>query len=355
MATVSNSIFQESEKTNQTPPCHVLTEDSQPLPNLPRDIMVEVLSRLPVKSLLGLRCACKSWRSLISHPKFAKTHLSLASTNTDCTHHRLLLISWVPFYDAMSCSLHAVLHKHSDTAIELDCPFKGPHRVIRNMGSCDGLVCVAVERKVFLWNPSTRKFVTLPDAEMSYQYHPRYGLGYDESIDDYKVVGFFCSSICYCEVQVMVYTLRSNSWRRIGDFPPRCFPQGVGTFVNGALHWIVSNESNDNIVSLDLAKETYGEVLGPEYGDGYLHEMLDVLNGCLCIVRYCNACADVWIMKEYGIRESWTKLVVIPYTLGLVLEDNKHARIHWMVYPVVKRAVYDVTFYRNSETRRSDS
>ncbi|XP_058214314.1 F-box/kelch-repeat protein At3g23880-like [Rhododendron vialii] len=149
---------------------------------------------------------------------------------------------------------------------------------------------------------------------MSYHYHPRYGLGYDESIDDYKVVGFFCSSICFCEVQVMVYTLRSDSWRRIGDFPPRCFPQGVGTFVNGALHWIVGNESNDNIVSLDLAKETYGEVLEPEYGYGYLHEMLDVLNGCLCMVRYCNACADVWIMKEYGIRESWTKLVVIPYT-----------------------------------------
>ncbi|KAG5549745.1 hypothetical protein RHGRI_014895 [Rhododendron griersonianum] len=104
----------------------------------------------------------------------------------------------------MSCSLRAVLHKHSDTAVELDCPFKGPHRVIRNMCSCDGLVCFAVERKVFLWNPSTRKFVTLPDAEMSYQYHPKYGLGYDESIDDYKVVGFFSSSICYREVQVMV-------------------------------------------------------------------------------------------------------------------------------------------------------
>ncbi|KAF7144260.1 hypothetical protein RHSIM_Rhsim05G0173600 [Rhododendron simsii] len=163
----------------------------------------------------------------------------------------------------MSCSLHAVLHKHSDTAVGLDCPFKGPHRVIRNMGSCDGLVCVAVQRKVFLWNPSTRKFLTLPDAEMSYHYHPR-----------------------------------SDSWRRIGDFPPRSFPQGVGTLVSGALHWIVGNESNDNIVSLDLAKETYGEVLEPEYGYGYLHEMLDVLNGCLCIVRYCNACADVWIDNE---------------------------------------------------------
>ncbi|KAI8556176.1 hypothetical protein RHMOL_Rhmol05G0231500 [Rhododendron molle] len=168
MATVSNSTCGESEKTNQTPPCHVPTEDYRPSPNLPRDIMVEILSRLPVKSLLQLRCVCKPWRSLISSPEFAKTHLNLASTNTDFTDHRLLLISRCPDYDVRSCSLSDVLHKHSDTAVELDCPFKVPHRRIRIKGCCDGLVCVAVGRKVFLWNPSTRKFVTLPDAEIPY-------------------------------------------------------------------------------------------------------------------------------------------------------------------------------------------
>ncbi|KAG5549738.1 hypothetical protein RHGRI_014888 [Rhododendron griersonianum] len=203
------------------------------------------------------------------------------------------------------------MHKHSDTAVELDFPFKVPHRLIRNVGCCDGLVCVAVGRKVFLWNPSTRKFVTLPDAEMPYHCGETFGFGYDESIDDYKVVRFFSSTRCR-EVPVKVYTLRSDSWRRIGDFPHRGFPEGLGTFVNGSLHWIVVNESY-NIVSLDLAKETYGEVLQPEYGDGYLHDItLDILNGCLCIVRYRDSCADVWVMKEYGIRESWTKLGVVP-------------------------------------------
>ncbi|KAI8556175.1 hypothetical protein RHMOL_Rhmol05G0231400 [Rhododendron molle] len=138
-----------------------------------------------------------------------------------------------------------------------------------------------------------------------------FGFGYDESIDDYKVVRFFSSTGCR-EVQVKVYTLRSDSWRRIRDFPLSRFPKGLGTFVNGSLHWIVVNESY-NIVSLDLAKETYGEVLQPEYGDGYLHDItLDILNGCLCIVRYRDSCADVWVMKEYGIRESWTMLGVVP-------------------------------------------
>ncbi|KAG5549746.1 hypothetical protein RHGRI_014896 [Rhododendron griersonianum] len=60
MATVSDSTCGESEKTNQTPPCRLPTEDSRPLPNLPRDIMVEILSRLPVKSLLRLRCVLQA-------------------------------------------------------------------------------------------------------------------------------------------------------------------------------------------------------------------------------------------------------------------------------------------------------
>ncbi|KAH7864988.1 hypothetical protein Vadar_000866 [Vaccinium darrowii] len=231
--------------------------------------------------------------------------------NADYTQHRLLLIS--PGDDFKSCSLRAVLHENSDTAVELDCPFKVPNRLIQVKGFCDGLVCVAIKREVFLWNPSTGEFMMLPDVDLPYHYFASYGFAYDESIDDYKVVGLFLSSSSY---EVQVYTLRSDSWRRIGDFPHFVPPKGFGTFVNRALHWSVTNEFNDNIVSLDLAKETFGEILEPEYGDGCLHKIfLEVLNGCLCIVRYCdpNACVDVWIMKEYGIKESWTKLFVIPY------------------------------------------
>ncbi|KAH7866277.1 hypothetical protein Vadar_017979 [Vaccinium darrowii] len=162
--------------------------------------------------------------------------------NTDYTQHRLLLIS--PGDDVKSCSLRAVLHENSDTAVEIDCP----NRPILVVGCCDGLVCMEIKRRVFLWNPSTWEFMTLPFVEMPYPYYLRsYGFAYDESIDDYK--------------------------------------------------------------------ETYGEVLEPEYGDDCMHEIvLEVSNGCLCIVLYCdsNACVEVWIMKEYGIKESWTKLFVIP-------------------------------------------
>ncbi|CAN6244472.1 unnamed protein product [Urochloa humidicola] len=39
--------------------------------SLPEDIIFDVLSRLPVRTICRLRCVSKAWRALISDPAFA--------------------------------------------------------------------------------------------------------------------------------------------------------------------------------------------------------------------------------------------------------------------------------------------
>ncbi|TYJ19771.1 hypothetical protein E1A91_A09G215000v1 [Gossypium mustelinum] len=104
--------------------------------------------------------------------------------------------------------------------------------------------------------------------------------------------------------------------RIVNDFPFEVFSNEAGKHVDGTLNWAVfSGQDGDfSIVSPDLARETYKEVTQPCYGDGVDERTLGVLDGCLCVLcSYRKLYADVWVMKEYGKRESWTKLVSIPY------------------------------------------
>ncbi|XVF64998.1 hypothetical protein PTKIN_Ptkin09bG0211500 [Pterospermum kingtungense] len=154
-----------------------------------------------------------------------------------------------------------------------------------------------------------------------------YGFGFDASQDDYKVVRVFCYQSkfeadldfadCY-ESIVQVCSLRTSCWKRIQDFPfgfP-CFDSGK--YVDGCLNWPVlkgrPGSSSWIIVSLDLARDTYKEVLQPSYGDGGDEKTLGMLDICLSVLcNYGRLYADFWVMREYGKRESWTKLVTVPY------------------------------------------
>lgn len=62
------------------------TGDS-PLPTLPFELVLEILYRLPVKSLTQFKSVCKSWKELISDSNFANKHFHLSAA----TRHHLLL------------------------------------------------------------------------------------------------------------------------------------------------------------------------------------------------------------------------------------------------------------------------
>jgi len=139
--------------------------------------------------------------------------------------------------------------------------------------------------------------------------------GYDSINDFYKVVAIFFY-ICdngVVESQVKVHTLGTNSWRMVqGDFP---VPMGSSLkFVSGTLKWISCNDDYNEVVSFDLANESYRKFLQPNY-EGFVDRgnvILGVLKDCLCILTPSYALSYVWLMKEYGNEVSWTKLFSVP-------------------------------------------
>ncbi|KAL9165480.1 hypothetical protein ABFS82_06G173500 [Erythranthe guttata] len=288
----------------------------------PEELIEEILSRLPVNSLLKFRSVSKSWRALISDKKFISAHLKNSSKNTNFTLRRIISTIILPYYTLKHCSLHSLLSGPLTNAVDSDYPMKNPQNSVRIVGCCNGLVCIAVNGKhFFIWNPSTKKYKKLPDVDDFIEqglFITKYGFGFDESNDDYKVVGIlsgFCNRDRY-ETMVKVYSLRTNSWKRIDVFNDGLPFDDTAKFVSGKLHWGKRNGSNSkwDIVSFDLASGVCGNVARPSYVETDFSPSLGVLGGCLCVLSNSRkSSVDVWVMKEYGVSESWTKIVTVPY------------------------------------------
>ncbi|KAF7813722.1 F-box/kelch-repeat protein [Senna tora] len=303
----------------------VLTLGSFPLlPFLPDELIEEILSRLPVRSLLIFRCVCKSWKSLISDPYFVRKHLHLSTLNPNFSHHRIVLSSTTAEFILKSCCVNSLFNNPSTICDDLSYPVKNKFRHDGIIGSCHGLLCFAIKGEcVLLWNPSIRVSKKSPPLGNNWRpgCYTAFGLGYDYLTDDYKVVAVFCDpNVYFSETKVKVYSMASNSWRKIQDFPFGVTPyQNSGKFVSGCLNWAANCSAGSTslwvIVSLDLQKETYREVLPPDYEkEECSTPTLGVLRGCLCMnYDHKKTHFVVWLMKDYGVRESWVKLVSIPY------------------------------------------
>ncbi|KAK7363828.1 hypothetical protein VNO77_05986 [Canavalia gladiata] len=322
--------------------------------DLPAEVITDILSHLPVKSLLRLRATCKWWRSLIDKTHFIFFHLS-KSIDTKNWNISLLLRHRSHLYQV---NLHAL-----DEAVELNHPLMCYSSSINVLGSCNGLLCISnIADDFALWNPSLRKHRILPadrlNRPQSSLFAARvYGFGYDPFTNDYKLV-----SISYFvdlhnrsfDSQVQLYSLRSDAWKVLPSMPyALCCARTMGVFVGVALHWVVTRKLEPNepdlIVSFDLRLESFREVPLPVSVNGNFEMNVAQLGGCLCMVEDRGSGFDVWVMRVYGSRESWCKLFTVtrrceltrsmkcvkPLALGFwgdgdrVLFEQDRSKLYW--------------------------
>ncbi|KAL3587306.1 hypothetical protein D5086_014173 [Populus alba] len=285
-------------------------------------MIAEILCRLPAKEVLCCRSVSKPWCALIDGPNFVKLHLK---HSMDTSSNLYIILRTTSHVHYMDFEQNLVLNDFV-TLKELNHPLMCYNHGIKVLGSVNGLLCISnVVDDIAVWNPSTRKHRVVPflPIELKRYFGTKscsvyvFGFGYDSVRDDYKLVRiaqFGGGGKRSFESEVKVYSLRKQSWRRIGDMP-YCvhYPGANGVFANGALHWVVGENPESNVanivVALDLGVEDYREVLQPEYKDKNFYIDLGVLRGCLCfLANFLGERVDVWMMKDYGVKESWTKL-----------------------------------------------
>ncbi|KAM0024961.1 putative F-box domain, galactose oxidase/kelch, beta-propeller, F-box associated interaction [Helianthus debilis subsp. tardiflorus] len=262
------------------------------------DIVEHILIGLDVEDLISCMRVCKSWHSLITSPRFVTRHLNHSYNkdryNNELVHRRIVFIT------------HPGFDRH--------------HLV----GSCNGLVCISSlkDRKVFVGNPLTREVRQLRSLPPCCP--PCWGFGYDSSKDDYTVVAVANKGENRSCVQVL--SLKSNVWRAIGEVK-YVFISWVGFLYNGALHWIVEDQNRKLLIlSYDLSKEEFKEIPKPDdarYECTYTSR-LGIVKECLCIFHgYGYSSNDVWLMKNYNVKQSWE---LLPRDRD---HDKKYDNVHF--------------------------
>ncbi|TKY66124.1 F-box/kelch-repeat protein [Spatholobus suberectus] len=329
-------------------------------PVLSDELIEEILSRLPVKTLIRFKSVCKGWYSLISDPSFIKLHLRKSAVNDDLAHLRLMpnvYFGSIPKLYKASCTVSSLFDSQEIVGSIFNSQEKNILRDsfgISNgkldkyllVGSCNGLHCVVCERSdryhVRLWNTATR---VISGKSPSPSFAPggscgrtKFGFGYDPMTDNYKVVAMSLTQRSHDEslkTEVKVYGMGDNCWRNLQGFPALwCLPIDHGVYLSGTLNWVVIIKDAAKLemitISVDLGKETCRPLCLPD-GLSFRDLKLGVLRDSLCVWQeYKRTHFIIWQMKEFGDDKSWIQLMSFSY---LHLQIDPY-RLQPMLFPL---------------------
>ncbi|GJS00044.1 F-box associated domain containing protein [Tanacetum coccineum] len=253
--------------------------------DLPLNAMVDILSRLPVKTIIHCKCVCKKWHFLVSESYFVKLHLSRSPvgliihhfTMQEMHNNGLGTLKLVEIEDEVDH--HRLYH---DPIMNFDLNrglFSRSVKMFKKLpvGSINGLVCLTENGNesdnTYICNPVTREYMMLPRHAFFAQRNESvvFGFGVGLVTGEYKVIRTFLMHFRENPnpeasrpdlIQAEVYTLGTGKWRKLGQVPywldGRQAPLINGPYLNGHVHWIVRDENcPEKICAFNFDNETF--------------------------------------------------------------------------------------------------
>ncbi|KAL1833491.1 hypothetical protein ACET3Z_003142 [Daucus carota] len=131
------------------------------------------------------------------------------------------------------------------------------------------------------------------------------------------------SSLSGSATVAYVFMLKASQWKRVADPPFDLIKRVAGIFLEGSLHWL--SEKSMIIWAYNIAEKEFSGVPLPigVFDSNSVFPRLGVLKGCLCLFsNVINSVSELYVMKEYGVVGSWTKLSVVLSDVSHVASLN---------------------------------
>ncbi|EYU31492.1 hypothetical protein MIMGU_mgv1a024596mg [Erythranthe guttata] len=295
---------------------------------LPVEILEELLSWLSVKDLLRFKSVCKNWNSIISSHHFINLHLK-KSISISSSRSRIFL----PHDKAFRTVEYSRDPRGGGDRIDFQTLPRPKETIGTFIGTCDGLICYLDIKtmRICVSNPFLGVSKTL-DLNVDTRFCTTIlflWFGRESSDDEYKVVlgiKSYDGKSNYSKYHMhLIKPFSDNcSWKSTREVDGRLeliWYFGEGILLHGIVHCLLydrvthAGPTVDYVVfTYDLCRESVGEISMP-VGPHFLHAEIGVIDGCLSAIcnvsRGNSAIYEVWTMKEYEVKESWTKLMNI--------------------------------------------
>ncbi|KAJ1296573.1 hypothetical protein BS78_01G311700 [Paspalum vaginatum] len=302
------------------------------------DLLVEILSRLPVRSLCRFKCVSRSWRNLISDPVHRK---KLPHTLTGF------------FYHSLSGERFPRVAHHFTNVTGKGVPFifpsfsflPVPSDDVLLLDSCNGLLlcrCFEPDPRdsdgigpfhYVVCNPATEKWVMLPDGSWVAGERRTARLGFDPTVSLHFHVIEYVVDENDCVTGVEIYSSRTAAWSfKESEWGNDIMLHDRGSvFLNGFMHMLTYSHG---IIAVNMNGNTWRTIpILDDYDGGCIHQA----QGRLCFftngVHSCHAVKLlVWILEDYGTDE-WVLKHTVSH-MKLFRKNNLHFDLNFRVITV---------------------
>ncbi|KAK2426918.1 F-box protein [Trifolium repens] len=214
--------------------------------------------------------------------------------------------------------------------------------------SCNGLLCLCSPEgnPLVICNPATGEFIRLPKAintpnRLRLLEPVGFGFGFQPKTNEYKVIQMWKKVVRNAYPQVLkrmileIYTLGTPSWRNV-EVDPQVSNSRLKypTCLNGVIHWIRFEGQNRSmsILCFCLESERLQSFPSPPDVFGNHHRISRneriSMGGSRGLLYICDTSSfhdgTMWVMNEYGIGESWTKVYNIDTSISSLGRPDKH-------------------------------
>ncbi|XP_010427909.1 PREDICTED: putative F-box protein At1g70970 [Camelina sativa] len=287
--------------------------------SLPEDHQMNILSRLPLKSLVKFLLVSKKWASMIRSTKFNVDYLPRSMTRPrvmfmvqrytsqasqppelemlwfDTVYKEQTVLTEPPYDEVL---FHSVYQDKEPL-------LSSGQQQLRISQPIRGLICLRLQTKLAICNPVTRMFHILPEIQAPEDSYITSFLGYDEATNVFKVLCITKSKSLPTTREYLVLTVESGqeeSWRSIAClYEHDKVKLGEGICKGGVLYYgAQTDEAQSNgdkfvLMSFNVRSKDFAVIRYPEYDSIYTLWRLVFYKEKIALVNDC----DFYIIPDF--------------------------------------------------------